>query len=66
QNYSNLLRNQVIPAIQDIAGEAFHNVWLQQDGAPAHFFLQTQNILNDVFTDRWIGRSGTIEWPPRS
>ncbi|KMQ82140.1 transposable element tc3 transposase, partial [Lasius niger] len=25
QNYCNLLRNQVIPAIQDIAGEAFHN-----------------------------------------
>jgi len=26
QNYYNLLRNQVIPAIQNIAGKAFHNV----------------------------------------
>ncbi|EFN83299.1 hypothetical protein EAI_07803, partial [Harpegnathos saltator] len=24
------------------------------------------NILNDIFSDRWIGRKDTIEWPPRS
>jgi len=66
QNYCNLLRNQVIPAIEDIVGDAFHNVWFQQDGAPAHFSLEARNILNNVFTDRWIGRRGTIEWPPRS
>ncbi|EFN86084.1 hypothetical protein EAI_07629, partial [Harpegnathos saltator] len=53
---------QVKPAI---AGEAFHNVWFQQDGAPVHFSLEARNILN-VFTDRWIGRRGTIEWQPRS
>ncbi|EFN81543.1 hypothetical protein EAI_12279, partial [Harpegnathos saltator] len=56
---------QVIPAIQDIAVEAFHNVWFQQvgAGAPAHFSLQARNILNDVFTDRWIGRKGTPRSP---
>ena len=52
QNYCNLLRNQAIPAIQDIAREAFHNAWFQQDGAPAHFFLKARTSLNDVFTDR--------------
>jgi len=66
QNYCNLLRNQVIPAIEDIVGDAFHNVWFQQDGAPTHFSLEARNILNNVFTNRWIGRRGTIEWPPRS
>ncbi|EFN76255.1 hypothetical protein EAI_15764, partial [Harpegnathos saltator] len=64
--YCNLLRNQVILAIQDIVGEAFHNVWFQQDGAPAHFSLQARNILNDVFTYRWISGRGTIECPLRS
>jgi len=62
QNYCNLLRNQVIPVIQDIAGKAFHNIWFQQDGALAHFSLEAWNLLNDVFTDWWIGRRGTTDW----
>ena len=63
-NYLNLLRNQIIPAIQDIAEEAFQNIWFQQDGAPAHFSLWVWNFFSGIFTDRWIGRRGTIEWLP--
>ncbi|EFN89569.1 hypothetical protein EAI_06449, partial [Harpegnathos saltator] len=40
-------------------------VWFQH-GDPAHFSLQARNTLSDVFTDRWIGRRGTIECPSRS
>ena len=39
-------------------------IW-QQDGAPAHFALDVRAVLNDRFP-QWIGRAGTISWPPRS
>lgn len=38
----------------------------QQDGAPPHYFLPVRQWLNDRFPDKWIGRRGPIEWPPRS
>uniref|UniRef100_A0A2H1WKC1 SFRICE_041649 n=1 Tax=Spodoptera frugiperda TaxID=7108 RepID=A0A2H1WKC1_SPOFR len=40
-------------------------MWLQLDGAPAHFALSVRQYLNEVFP-RWFGRSGTVAWPPRS
>lgn len=38
----------------------------QQDGAPPHYFGPVRHWLNERFPDRWIGRRGAIEWPPRS
>jgi hypothetical protein len=32
------------------------DVWLQHDGAPAHFTLTVCDILNEHFPGRWIGR----------
>lgn len=43
-----------------------HNIWLQQDGAPPHFAVGVRTYLDDTFPNRWIGRGGFIEWPPRS
>ena len=44
-----------------------NRVWLQQDGAPAHFALPVRALLNAEFPDRWIGRrSNSFAWPPRS
>lgn len=45
--YLHLLQNQ--PAIQNLVGENFNNVWLQQDGAPSHFDLQVRQFLNHTF-----------------
>lgn len=42
------------------------NVWFQQDGAPPHFTVQVRQFLNANFPNQWIGRRGSIEWPPRS
>lgn len=42
------------------------NVYFQQDGAPPHFALQTQNVLNLTFGNKWIGRGGPITWAPRT
>lgn len=38
----------------------------QQDGAPAHYALQVRQWLDQKFPNRWIGRRGPLEWPPRS
>lgn len=41
-------------------------IWFQQDGAPPHYARDVREYLDNVFFRRWIGRRGTIEWPPRS
>lgn len=38
----------------------------QQDGAPPHYALRVRQYLDQTFPDRWIGRRGAIESPPRS
>lgn len=65
QRYLDLLRDQVVPSIEE-DGQLPANIWLQQDGAPPHYALNVRNFLNETFTNRWIGRRGFIEWPPRS
>lgn len=66
QKYEQLLRNQIVPAIQAVKGDDFQNTWFQQDGAAPHFAVNVRGYLNETFFERWIGRRGTIEWPPRS
>lgn len=41
-------------------------IHFQQDGAPPHYFLPVRQWLTQNFPDRWIGRRGPVEWPPRS
>ena len=36
----------------------------QQDGAPPHYGTVVREWLNENFGGRWIGRRGSIEWPP--
>jgi hypothetical protein len=38
----------------------------QHDGAPAHYSRLVTHHLNLTFPERWIGRGGHIQWPPRS
>jgi len=66
ETYLQLLTDQIVPSIQEIVGDNFGDVWFQQDGAPPHYGRIVRNYLNDTFPNRWIGRRGTIEWPPRS
>ncbi|RYA74177.1 hypothetical protein DD595_24615 [Enterobacter cloacae complex sp. 4DZ3-17B2] len=66
QKYHDMLRDDIIPAIQVIVGEDFDQTWFQQDGAAPHYATDVRNYLSDVFAERWIGRRGVIEWPPRS
>ncbi|KAJ8934037.1 hypothetical protein NQ318_020835 [Aromia moschata] len=35
--YEDKLRNEIVPAISQIAGQNFEEIWYQHDGAPAHY-----------------------------
>lgn len=65
ESYANMIRNRLIPKLIELGIKDC--VWLQQDGAPAHFALPVRALLNAEFPDRWIGRgSNSFAWPPRS
>lgn len=65
ERYLTLLRNQVVPALQE--RHALPSVTFMQDGAPAHFAREVKAFLLDTFTeDRVISRGCKFEWPPRS
>ena len=38
----------------------------QQDGIPAHYSRLVTHNLNLTFHERWIGRGGHVQCPPRS
>ena len=42
------------------------NVWMQDDGAPPHCALCSRQVINEIFEEKWIGRGGPVDWPPRS
>lgn len=69
--YRNLLEFEIEPQIRQIVSnnqEEFENreIIFQQDGAPPHFHRMAIEFLDTNFPGRWIGRRGSIEWPPRS
>lgn len=67
--YILLLHYQIVPALQASAARQnipWNDVIFQQDGAPAHFARLVRDYLDLIFPNRWIGRNGPMEWPPRS
>ena len=62
--YLNLLRRSVMPNIrEDFEDEEFYFL---QDGATPHYHCNVRPSLDDILPNRWIGRRGFIEYPPRS
>lgn len=70
--YLELLQNVVFPRLVELFPNNANpnlladNIWFQQDGAPPHYAVAVRNYLNTHFPNKWIGRQGQIEWPPRS
>ena len=64
--YLNMLNHQIYPALQEDFNFDCDNYYFQQDGAPAHTCRMVREWLDEKFEDRWIGKYGPIEWPPRS
>lgn len=58
-----MLKSDILPELEEDSN--FQTMIWQQDGAPPHYGQAVREYLDDTF-DQWIGRRGTIEWPPRS
>ena len=58
------LRNVIVPALKQRPD--FNKLYFRQDGAPPHYATAVRNLLDETFPDKWIGRRGPIEFPPRS
>ena len=69
--YLEILISEVEPLILEILEnnpEEFgdYEITFQQDGAPPHYHGAVREYMNEQYPNRWIGRRGAIEWPPRS
>ena len=40
--------------------------YFQQDGATPHYASLVRTYLDNILPVHWIGRRGSIDWPPRS
>jgi hypothetical protein len=66
ETYLHMLQNYLMDFLYDVPLQRRNNMFFQQDGAPPHYALVVRNYLNEQFPNRWIGRRGPVEWPPRS
>lgn len=64
--YHEFLTNTLPDLLDDIPLAVRTRMWFMHDGAPAHFSRVVRNLLNTSYRGRWIGRGGTVNWPPRS
>lgn len=64
--YLQFLDNELPLLLEDIVLEDRRNMWLQQDGCPAHYSRNVQDFLNMHFPGKWIGRNSIFPWPARS
>ena len=64
--YLTFLRDMMPTLLDAVPLEILQVMWLQHDGAPAHFDRNVRNHLNVTYLNRWIGRGGPVPWPARS
>ena len=65
-NYIIFIRDILPEMLENVPLQVRQQLWFQHEGAPAHFALDFREYLNNVFPNRWIGRSRPVQWPPRS
>lgn len=65
-DYLNFLQNDLPNLLENVPLAIRAHMWFQHDGAPAHSTRVVRQFLDATFPERWIGRGGTIQWPPRS
>ncbi|GFS72586.1 uncharacterized protein NPIL_493121 [Nephila pilipes] len=62
--YLNLLQQSVISSTREDFEQ--EEIYFQQDGAPPHYHRDVRSFLDGILPNRWIGRRGFVEYPPRS
>jgi len=60
--YLNILQESIVPTVRQLYGD---DTWYQQEGAPPHYHRDVRAYLDNTFPDRWIGRRGSVQCPPR-
>ncbi|MGH9701722.1 MAG: hypothetical protein ACRD52_19985, partial [Candidatus Acidiferrales bacterium] len=65
QRYHQFLQNEIENFLDELPLEEYRNLIWQQDGAPPHAVRDVVQFLNQRHHE-WIGRNGTISWPPNS
>lgn len=63
--YLDFLTETLPLLFQDLPLDLRQRIVFQADGAPPHFNVEVRNHIRNTF-NMWIGRGGTIAWPPRS
>lgn len=66
EKYLQFLRDELPLLLQDIPEAVLEELYFQNDGAPAHYYAEVRTYLNNWRENKWIGRDGPINWPPRS
>lgn len=66
ESYLHMLSTFLMDCLRDVPLATRRSLLFQQDGAPPHFALIVRDWLNAHFPNKWIGRRGPVEWPPRS
>ncbi|EFN75823.1 hypothetical protein EAI_15490, partial [Harpegnathos saltator] len=66
QGYLDFLQNTLPQQLEDICLATRRTMYFQHDGASPHNTHLVREHLNAVFPHHWIGRGGTVQWPPRS
>ena len=64
-SYLNMLQTFFVPQLQRVRGRVYQAIF-QQDGAPPHYASAVRKYLDQTFSNRWIGRTGPLAWPPYS
>lgn len=64
--FMEFIRDNLPILLEDIPLNIRQRMWLQLDGAPAHFQINVRNELDRQYPNRWIGRGGPQNWPARS
>ena len=64
ESYLKMLNEKLWPIVSKRDDCA--DLYIQQDGAPAHYAVSVRKWLDEHFPDRRIDRRGFVEWPARS
>ena len=66
KNYLDFLQNELPKQLVDVPLATRIAIYFQHDGVTSHYTRHVMQHLSDTSTDRWIGRSSTINWPTKS
>jgi len=60
-----LAQNQLPLLLEEVPLAKRMRMVFQHDGVPARYSRAVTHHLNLTFPERWIGRGGHVQWPPR-